>query len=240
MSEIASSSLLAMATRQPSRVVRGAAPVSVQPRRRCTDDDPVWRRPLIRVLRFAFPAAAAVLIGTMISWPYLAPSPDRLRLLASLPSVDLGEDREAIIGVTMHGIDRSGRPYGVVADVIRPLDEAKEHVALSAPILNTATKDGRPLSAIAHDGTYDQHAQQVTLTGAVQLIMDRQYRLETEDASLDLDSSTAQGDKAVEAHGPFGRLNAQGFRIEDGGNTMVFTGRSRMVIDRDAVVPQAP
>lgn len=195
------------------------------------------RAPVLRVLRLALPLAAALIVGTLVIWPYVAPSVDRLRLVASLPQADLGADRDAILGVSLAGIDRSGRPYGLAADVVRPLDAAMERLALTAPTLSTTTRDGRALTVVARDGTYDQRHQVVALAGAVRLELNRQYRLQTEEARLDLDTTTAQGASAVEAFGPFGRLAAEGFRIEDGGNTMLFTGRARLSLEHGMATP---
>lgn len=189
---------------------------------------------VVRTLRLAFAVAAAVLLAALVAWPYVASSPDRLRLVASLPQVDLDGEHDAIIGVTLTGIDRSGRRFTLVAEKIRPLDSGNEHVALTAPQIDTVTRDGRPLRAEARTGTYDQRRQVVALEGAVRFVLDRTYHLETERAALDLESGTAEGPDDVAADGPFGRLTAQGFRIGEGGDLVLFTGSARLRTERGA------
>lgn len=186
------------------------------------------RRAVVRALRLAFPAAAALLLATLVIWPYVASAPDRLRLVASLPQADLGGENDAIIAVTLTGTDRAGRPYTLVAAKIRPLDPARERLALTAPELETTTRDGRPLRAVARAGSYDQRRQVVDLEGAVRFALDRSHRLETERARLDLATNTAEGSEPVAADGPFGRLTAQGFRIGEGGDLVLFTGSARL------------
>lgn len=196
--------------------------------------DAAPRAVLVRTLRLVFMGAAVLLLAALVAWPYVASSPDRLRLVASLPQVDLDGEHDAIFGVTLTGTDRSGRRFALVAEKIRPLDPGNERVALTAPQVDTITRDGRPLRAEARAGTYDQRHEVVALEGAVRFALDRIYHLETERAVLDLESGTAEGMDDVAADGPFGRLTAQGFRIGEGGNLVLFTGSARLKTARSA------
>ena len=50
------------------------------------------------------------------------------------------------------------------------------------------------------------------------------------EADVDLDKGIAQGDKSVEGHGPFGELKSEGFRLENKGKLITFTGKARLII----------
>ena len=52
----------------------------------------------------------------------------------------------------------------------------------------------------------------------------------TERAHVDLANKTAEGHDPVAGHGPSGDITAQGFRILDKGDTIIFTGRSHLLL----------
>ena len=45
-----------------------------------------------------------------------------------------------------------------------------------------------------------------------------------------MQQGTAEGDDPITGQGPFGTVAAQGFRILDRGDTIIFTGHTRMLI----------
>lgn len=65
--------------------------------------------------------------------------------------------------------------------------------------------------------------------------LDGSYQVNTSQATLELETATAVGHENVEARGPFGHLTAEGFRMTNGGKTIDFLGRSRLIVDEDAL-----
>ena len=52
----------------------------------------------------------------------------------------------------------------------------------------------------------------------------------TDKARLKVANNSAQGDDPVEGHGPQGDVKAQGFRVYDKGDTLIFTGNADVVL----------
>jgi lipopolysaccharide export system protein LptC len=48
---------------------------------------------------------------------------------------------------------------------------------------------------------------------------------------VDIKAGDAEGDEPVAAQGPFGTLTAEGFRLRDRGQVVIFTGRARAVLE---------
>jgi lipopolysaccharide export system protein LptC len=180
-------------------------------------------------VRAAFIALAAAGCGTLVLWPYLAPSGDRLRIAASLPVVDLGRDRDAVLDAIYTGIDRGGRPFSLHSILIRPVDGERNRVQLASPQLSMTLADGRPVKMQANLGVYDQNRWTLALSGQVLLEVGQDYSMKTESTLLDIRKERAEGNKPVLAAGPFGHLQADGFRLEEGGKTLTFLGRSRLI-----------
>jgi len=82
----------------------------------------------------------------------------------------------------------------------------------------------------AAKGIYGRTAESLDLEGSVVLYHDSGYEFLTEKAKIDLERSIAEGDVPVRGQGPFGNLQAEGFRLVDKGKTIYFTGKSKLVI----------
>ena len=83
----------------------------------------------------------------------------------------------------------------------------------------------------AQAGAYYQKAQMLDLFGHVTMNRSDGYVVETEEARINLKTGSAEGNKTVTGHGPAGTLRSDGFRIIDKGQTVMFTGKARLVID---------
>ena len=105
-----------------------------------------------------------------------------------------------------------------------------EVVDLSLPKGDITLNDGTWLALTARTGKYDRQGNMLDLKGAVSLFHDQGFELQTETAAVDLEAGRAEGRDPVKGQGPFGQLLADGFRVEDRGDTIVFTGRSRMIL----------
>jgi LPS export ABC transporter protein LptC len=183
------------------------------------------------LLKRAFPATAVLVILAIVAWPSLSPSVDRLRIAASLPQVDLEGEPDAVVGVIYAGIDRAGRTFDLTADRVLSATAGTTQMNLSEPRIRARLAENRPVTVAARGGLYDPRHRTLQLEGGVRFELDGQYVLDTEHAIVDLDQGTATGPVAVTARGPFGQVQAEGFHIKKGGETVLFDGRSRLSID---------
>ena len=82
--------------------------------------------------------------------------------------------------------------------------------------------------------------EEETLTYGVDTVQDLDddgYEFQTEEARIDFRIGAASGDTPVKGHGPFGTVDAEGFRIVESGNRIIFNGKSRLVIFPTATKP---
>lgn len=196
---------------------------------------PVRRSAGVRLLRIVFTGTAALTAAMFALWPYLSPNADRFRVAAALPVTDLGPDRDAMLGVTVTGIDRQGRPFTIESDVVRALSRDDQRLELVRPRMATALDDGRPVTMAADGGIYDRRIEQLRLSGSVRLDLAGKQRIDTSYAVLDIRQALVHGDRPVVARGPFGTVEADGFRLDQTSREITFTGGSRLVVDPSLV-----
>jgi lipopolysaccharide export system protein LptC len=184
----------------------------------------------VALMKFLLPAVAAGLLLLVVAWPRLQPSIERFRI--GIPKVDISDASDfRMLNARYSGIDKQNRPFTVTAEVARQMSGKDDLLALEAPKADMTLQSGSWLEVTADTGDYQSRAQKLDLFGHVNLFHDRGYEFRTDSAYVDMAAGTAEGDKPVEGQGVFGTVTAEGFRLLDHGDTIVFTGKSHLVLE---------
>lgn len=164
-------------------------------------------------------AVGAVAVAVVIaSWPTINEEPPVPRIEQS--SITLQK-------ATTTGVDRSGRPYSIVAErAWRPGREA-QIVDMLEPVAEMTTASGTWFTMRADRGRYDEATGKLLLSGNVRLNQDKGFEFNAEEVHYLVGEGEGWGDRPVVAQGPFGVVEADGFRLLDGGRTVVFTGPAK-------------
>lgn len=193
----------------------------------------------VQIAKVMLPAAAVGLIASVILWPHLRTEDLRFRIgFAALKSNVDGDPN--LLNPRYVGTDKDNQPYAVTADIAKKLDgEGMDvRIGLELPKADITLKDGTWLVLTAENGIYARRNKTLDLSGAVNLFHDSGYEFRTDKAQVDLARGVAEGNRPVKGQGPFGTLNAEGFRLLNKGRTIVFTGKSKMVLKPGAEVPK--
>jgi lipopolysaccharide export system protein LptC len=185
----------------------------------------------VNLMKFMLPAIAAALLLLVIAWPRIQTGLDRLRL--SFTRLDLTEARDLrMVNARFSGIDKRHRPYVLTADVARQMPDRNDLMALEGPKGDLTLQSGAWLAVTSYTGVYLTQGQLLDLFGDVKLFHDRGYELTTDTAHIDMAQGTAEGNDAVQGQGVFGDITADGFRLLDHGQTIIFTGKAKLHIVR--------
>lgn len=193
----------------------------------------------VQVAKVVLPITAVALIGLVILWPHLRTEDIRFRIgFAALKSNVEGDPN--LLNPRYVGTDDDNQPFAVTADIAKKLDgEGLDvRIGLELPKADITLKDGTWLVLTADNGVYSRGDRTLDLAGSVNLFHDAGYEFRTEKAHVDLAQGTAEGDVPVKGQGPFGTLAAQGFRLIDKGRTIIFKGKSTMLLKPGAKVPE--
>jgi lipopolysaccharide export system protein LptC len=184
----------------------------------------------VALMKFLLPAVAVGLLLLVIAWPRLQPGVERLRI--GIPKVDISDASDfRMLNARYSGIDKQNRPFTITAEAARQMSGKDDLLALETPKADMTMQSGAWLAITADTGTYQSRAQKLDLFGHVELFHDRGYEFRTDSAYVDMAAGVAEGDKPVEGQGVFGTVTAQGFRMLDRGTTIVFTGKSHLVLE---------
>jgi lipopolysaccharide export system protein LptC len=171
------------------------------------------------------PALAVALLLLLAAWPRIEGTFSTLRL--PLPRLDVTEARDLqMVAARYSGVDRDNNPFVVTADVARQKPKLDDLITLERPKGDLTTAGGSWLELSADTGFYQPQPQLLDLYGNVALFQDKGNEFHSSSAHVDMTGGTAAGDEPITGQGPFGNVSAQGFRILDRGNTIIFTGRA--------------
>jgi len=147
----------------------------------------------------------------------------------NLPATSMGQ-RE-MTNPRYSGLNTKGEPMVVTATRAVQVGEMDEAIDLENVKGELTRTGGGWVRIESLTGQYDQKNNMVVLTGQVRLTDNDGYDVVTDKATINLTApAQASGDQPVTGKGPQGNIRANGFRITDEGKTVVFTGRSRLVL----------
>ena len=180
-------------------------------------------------MKVLLPGVALVLIILVVAWPHLKLQGTRFRIGFSALKAGDAED-PSMLNPRFLGADKTQQTFSVTADIAKNLLNNKKSVELEMPKADIALDDGTWLVLTAETGIFTRLEETLELKGSVNMFHDSGYEFRTEQADINLTDGSATGSVAVVGQGPFGILNAEGFRLIDKGKTIYFTGKSKLTM----------
>jgi lipopolysaccharide export system protein LptC len=212
--------------------VKSRAPDAIAPRPGVLRQPFAGRRysRFVFLTKLALPAVACALLLLIAAWPRLQGVFETVHLPA--PRLDLSEARDLhMANARFTGIDRNNRPFTITAVMARQKPDLQGLVTLDKPKGDLTTTAGNWLELSANTGLYEQQPQLLDLFGEVALYQDKGNEFHSTTAHIDMAAGTANGDDPMTGQGPFGNVTADGFRILDRGDTIIFKGHAMLDIE---------
>jgi lipopolysaccharide export system protein LptC len=180
-------------------------------------------------LKRMLPAVGLTLLLLVAVWPRLHPLLQQVQF--GFPAIDLREARELrMVNPRYAGLDRYNRPYVITAEAGRQVPDREDVMALEQPKAVMTVHGGASVVVTAATGIYQSQAQLLDLFDDVTLVHENGTRFVTRRGHLNLSDNTAEGHDPVEGHGPNGDISGEGFQILSKGDTIIFTGRSDLLL----------
>ncbi len=180
----------------------------------------------VQLMKLFLPAVAVILIIMIVIWPHL--QADSRRFSIGFSNIEISEAKDpSMINARYIGTDNDNQPFAITADIAKKTDDETQSILLELPKADITLDDGSWLVLTSETGLYDRPSQYLELSGAVNLFHDSGYEMHTDAAGVDLSNGSAEGHTPVTGQGPFGRIEAEGFRLIDKGKTIIFTGKSQ-------------
>jgi lipopolysaccharide export system protein LptC len=187
------------------------------------------RRVLVVWLKRLLPLGALALLSLVVLWPEFETLHDPARVSYRIATGTDAASQGSMTKAHYRGVDDTGRPYTLTAEQAVQTDA--DTVVLTKPAGDMTMKGGSWVMVQSRAGRYHAHTQNLDLNDHVTLYRDDGTSVRTSHALVDMKAGTAIGHEKVNADGPFGTLDAQGFSMTDRGTQLHFMGQSKLVLD---------
>ncbi len=191
------------------------------------------RSRFVATMKYILPGLAMLLLVVVVAWPEFASDDDRFLIPEAVGPI--GTSRPQVLNARVLGVDSKARPFQITAETSALKNEGgREFYLLEQPKADIVLEDGSWVALTAVDGQYEEETKFLYLVGDVNVFHDAGHEFRTPKARFNLDDRSAAGDDPVEGQGPLGTLKSEGFRIFDGGDRVLFTGKAQMQVFRSA------
>jgi len=224
----------------PSAPLKETAASAPQgPSQRLADIGPRSRRGgfgrsrFVATMKYILSGLATLLLVAVVAWPEFSSDEDRFRIPQAVGPI--GTSRPQVLNARVLGVDSKSRPFQITADTSAlKNEEGREFYLLEQPKADIVLEDGSWVALTAIDGEYEEDTRFLYLVGNVNVFHDAGHEFSTPKARFNLGDRSASGDDPVEGLGPLGTLQSEGFRIFEGGDRVLFTGKAEMLVYRSA------
>lgn len=192
----------------------------------------------VGVAKRILPATALALLLLIAVWPRIQDAINSVQV-ARLPKITVSRARHVrMVDPRYTGVDRDNRPFVVTANTATEMSKADDAISLDAPKADLATGGGNWDELTAYVGLYQPQAQKLDLFGNVEFYQGKGNALRSDSVTINMAKNTAVSHDPVEGDGAFGHIKAQGMRILDHGQTIIFTGHATLdLTPRTKVAP---
>jgi lipopolysaccharide export system protein LptC len=190
----------------------------------------------VAFMKLFLPMIATALMLIVAIWPQLTLKDEGFRIGVANLSVEDAKNL-TMIRPRYTGVDKENRPFTLTADRARQASGDDQMIQLTEPKADVTLEDGTWIALTARSGNFFRDLKLLDLFGSVNLFHDQGYEFHTSSAQFDLAEGNASGNERVQGQGSFGTIGAQGFRILNKGEAIIFTGKAHMVLYRDTRKP---
>jgi lipopolysaccharide export system protein LptC len=187
------------------------------------------RSRFVGVMKFALPLGAALLLAVVVVWSGAANRNEGFRL-----SFASGQGEEApepgMVNVRYMGTDSQNRPFVITAQRADITPGDPDTIVLHVLQADMTLENGAWIALTAESGVYRRRLETLRLEGPVSLFSDTGFEFNAETAEVDLARGSVESDRPVSGQGPFGLLDAGGFRVVDEGRRLFFSGGVKLVV----------
>ncbi len=183
-----------------------------------------------RVVRWAL-IVLPIGIGVLAAFLVMAPmfTGGDVSFVLDKNSVEVAKERLRIQSARYRGADAKGQPFLLKAGSAVQRSSAEPVVQLSDLAAQIQLPEG-PAQLVAERGRYDMDKEQVAIDGPIRFTAADGYRLDTRDATVDLQSRKLSSGGAVSGSTPLGTFSGNRLTADLAARTVRLDGNARLRI----------
>ena len=183
----------------------------------------------VSLLKLVLPTVALVLIVSVVLWPMLNDQEKRFNVNITKADRESAKNMQ-IFNATYSGMMANDSQFTITAEQTEQTNPEDDLVALTNPKGDILGVNGSWYAVTANEGQLNKKTNTLELWDNVNAFQDTGMELLTDNVVIDFENNSAYGLDPVKGQGPIGNVEAEGFRLHDGGVRIELLGRSKVVI----------
>ena len=141
------------------------------------------------------------------------------------------DSNQILIGPSFLGLDKKKQPFKISASKAFKINSDKEVFNLENP-KGELIKDGEFFFLEGNNGIFNKPQQILELKGKVIFSDKKMFSFNTSEATMDFNKKVIVGEKKVKGKKINSTIFAEGFKIEQKTNKIIFKGKSKLVLSK--------
>jgi lipopolysaccharide export system protein LptC len=189
------------------------------------------RRPLVLLMKIGLPVVAIATMSYLGYWWYIH-NREAVITVETLQQAVPGQPTVTLNNFKYSSVDDKNRPYTITApSASQPQGNDKNTITLVKPKADITLENNGWMAVTAQNGLYHRDADLVDLNGDVTLTHDNGMSFHSASAQVDLKAKIAAGSDPVQGQNKNWAITAQGFRVLNDGDLIIFEGRSHLTLN---------
>lgn len=184
----------------------------------------------VLVMKILLPLSTIFIFFIVIIYPLVNKS-NKESPSIFVENIDLNSDKLSLVNARYFGVDRNGQQFSITASKATERKDVNDSIILNTPQADMTLKDGNWLMIGASYGEFLRNQSLLDLKGDVSLFQDQGYEMHTENATLNIENGSGDGDRTINVQGSFGLLTAEGFKFRDKGEVFFFKGPAKLILN---------
>lgn len=178
--------------------------------------------------------AVSIGIISLIGFFLIGLGEDNIEVQVSAEKADIDKSGDIKLeGLSYRGVTNDGNNFVLLAETASESNAAPDQVKMTSPRARVDTPSGAPITIRANQGDFLRTDNTINLKGRVVIVRpDLGYTLISEEVFTNLDTGTMTSDVPVRGFSPNTRINAGGMVIKDKAQDVLFTGKSRIILNQ--------
>lgn len=186
----------------------------------------------VRTMRLVLPLIAAGIVMILFLWPAgrdeaIVPVAQERTMLK-----DQKIAKNELINPQFESADKKNNPYKISAARAIQGEKNEDLIMLEKPVGVMTMEGGAKIEVTSLTGAYRRDTERFFLSGQVDFLHDKGYRLRSEEAHIDLRGKLAWTERAVQATGPDLSIDAKGMTANSETGEVVFSGPAKLVLTK--------
>ena len=184
---------------------------------------------IVQTLKLVLPTTAIALSAAVIVWPMIIKEESRFAITITEADRKSAKNLQ-VFNATYAGFMGGNSRFTITSDEAEKLKPDDPTTQLTNPKGDVLAEDGAWYAVTAKSGRLNEDTQTLELFGGVNAFQDTGLEFRTDNVVIDFASKSGYGLDPIQGQGPFGYVEAEGFRIYNMGERVELVGKSKLVI----------